>query len=121
MKDYKDIASEYYNKNEISKEFRMKAILEQVYQDGFEQGIEFAVSYDTDNIWHKKTKDGWTDWELSQPPAGDLIVTVCDDTGDNTYYYTIGAWYLNGYWIADNDVLDGVVAWKRFPKPCKEK
>lgn len=116
MGDYKDIASEYYNKNEISKEFRMKAILEQVYQDGFEQGVEFAVSYD---VWHKKTKDGWTDWELLQPPAGDLIVTVCDDTGDNTYYYTIGAWYLNGYWIANNDVLDGVVAWKRFPKPCK--
>lgn len=54
MKDYQDIASKYYNENVVSKEFRMKAILEQIYQDGFKQGVEFAAGYDTDIIWHKK-------------------------------------------------------------------
>ena len=121
MEDYQDIASKYYNENAISKEFRMKAILEQIYQDGFKQGVEFATSYDIDTIWHKKTRDGWTDWEDSIPPSGELIVTVYEDNCDNPYYYTTSAWYQADFWIKDNDILNSVVAWKKFPKPCKEK
>ena len=71
-------------------------------------------------VWHKKTRDGWTDWKTLAPPAEDLIVTVYEDNCDNPYYYTTSAWYLDGYWIHDNDVLNDVVAWRFFPKPCEE-
>ena len=78
-------------------------------------------------VWHKKTRDGWTDWKPFAPPTEeDLIVTVYEDNCDNPYYYTTSAWYLTnawyleGYWIHDNDILNGVVAWRFFPKPCEE-
>lgn len=123
MKDYKDIASKYYKfgQETISKEYEMKNILEKVYQSGFKQGIEWANDNEIGNPWHKETKDGWTDWEYPIPPSGELIVTVYEDNCDNPYYYTTSAWYLADFWIKDNDILNGVVAWKRFPKPCKEK
>ena len=122
MKDYKKIADKYYgfSQQTISIENRTKGILKDVYQAGFEQGVDWAVN-DMDNIWHRKTKDGWTDWGTVFPPCDELIVTVYEDNCDNPYYYTTTAWYLADYWIHDNDILNGVVAWKKFPKPCKEK
>lgn len=123
MADYKEVAHEYYQANPetVSKEFRTKAILEQVYEEGFKDGINHAVGHNIDNMWHKKTEDGWTDWEYPIPPSDELIVTVYEDNCDNPYYYTTYAWYLADFWIKDNDILNGVVAWKRFPKSCEEK
>lgn len=125
MRDYKKTADKYYELSQqtISIENQTKGILKDAYQAGFEQGVEWAVN-DMDNIWHRKTKDGgWTDWGTVSIPCGEeLIVTVYDDNCDNPYYYTTSAWYLEGYWIHDNDILNGlVVAWKDFPKPYKEK
>ena len=123
MSDYQEISDKYYKASSetITAEYDVKRVLRYVYQAGFEQGVEWAIN-DINNIWHKKTKDGWTDWEHPIPPCGgELIVTVYEDNCDNPYYYTTSAWYLEGYWIHDNDILNGVVAWKEFPKPCKEK
>ena len=123
MSDYQEISDKYYEASSkaITAEYDVKRVLRYVYQDGFEQGVEWAIN-DMDNIWHRKTKDGgWTNWEYSIPPSGELIVTVYEDNCDNPYYYTTTAWYLADYWIHDNDILNGVVAWKKFPKPCKEK
>lgn len=67
--------------------------------------------------------DDWFPIHCCNPPEQEeLIVSVCDDHGDNEYRYTTTAWRLDDCWICDNEVLFGKVeAWKPMPKPYGEK
>jgi len=50
----------------------------------------------------------------------EVIVSVCDDSGDIPYYYTTTAWKLGDNWISNNELLLGTVkGWMPFPEPYK--
>lgn len=51
----------------------------------------------------------------------EVIVSVCDDSGDNSYYYTTTGWLCHDTWISNNERICGeVIAWAPLPKPYKE-
>ena len=58
-------------------------------------------------------------------PINDLnvIVSVLDDSGDTPYRFTSVGWCTpNGqYWVVDNEMCYGVIAWKPLPEPWKGK
>ena len=51
----------------------------------------------------------------------DVIVSVLDDSGDTPYRFTSVGWCTpNGqYWVVDNEMCYGVVAWQPLPEPWK--
>ena len=51
----------------------------------------------------------------------DVIVSVLDDSGDTPYRFTSVGWCTpNGqYWVVDNEICYGVIAWMPLPKPAK--
>ena len=53
--------------------------------------------------------------------AESVIVTVRNAQGDTPYEHTTTAWYYDGIWIADNDLMCGnVIAWMPLPEPYQE-
>lgn len=96
-----------------------KRQLERAFREGYTCGASWQSIQSQEEEWHIRTKDGWTNWTGS-PPCEDLIVSVLDDSGDYDYYSSKSAWYCCGVWISRDDIVCGeVVAWKRFPEPCK--
>lgn len=66
----------------------------------------------------------WTDWYTEKPEYDDeFLVCVMDDTGDTPYTYVTCAYYLSVHdiWICDNEILSGIYAWSKLPKPIKYK
>lgn len=57
------------------------------------------------------------------PSRKDVIVSVCDETGDTVYNYTSHGWLTTDkeYWIVDNEINNDVVAWMPNPEPYKER
>ena len=51
----------------------------------------------------------------------DVIVSVLDDSGDTSYRFTSVGWCIpNGqYWVVDNEMCYGVIAWMPLPEPWK--
>ena len=51
----------------------------------------------------------------------DVIVSVLDDSGDTPYRFTSVGWCTpNGqYWVVDNEMCYGVIAWKPLPEPWR--
>ena len=49
----------------------------------------------------------------------DVIVSVLDDSGDTPYRFTSVGWCItNGqYWVVDNEMCYGVIAWMPLPEP----
>jgi hypothetical protein len=59
-----------------------------------------------------------------QPPVREeVIVAICDDSGDTPFKYTTSGWLTahNGVWIVDNDVCPYVTHWMPLPTPPAEK
>ena len=56
------------------------------------------------------------------PPVGELmLVSIRDDFGDTTNYYTSCGWMTSsGDWIVDNEECSGVYAWKPMPEADKK-
>lgn len=50
-----------------------------------------------------------------------VLVTVLDDSGDTSWSYTSVGWLTpdGKYWVVDNEVCYGVVAWMSLPEPWK--
>ena len=48
----------------------------------------------------------------------DVIVSVLDDSGDTPYRFTSVGWCApNGqYWVVDNEMCYGVIAWMPLPE-----
>lgn len=48
-----------------------------------------------------------------------VLVTVRDDSGDTPWEYTSVGWLTpdGKYWVVDNEVCYGVVAWMALPEP----
>lgn len=62
--------------------------------------------------------------ERRQPPVREeVIVVVCDDSGDSPFRYTTSGWLTarNGMWIVDNDVCPYVTHWMPLPTPPTDK
>lgn len=62
--------------------------------------------------------------DQQQPPVREeVIVAICDDSGDTPFKYTTSGWLTahNGVWIVDNDVCLYVTHWMPFPAPPTEK
>lgn len=62
--------------------------------------------------------------EQRQPPVREeIIVAICDDSGDSPFRYTTSGWLTahNGVWIVDNDVCPYVTHWMPLPSPPAEK
>lgn len=53
----------------------------------------------------------------------EVIVSVRDDSGDNTLNYSSCGWYAcaGDFWVVDNEANERVIAWCPFPEPYKEK
>lgn len=51
----------------------------------------------------------------------EVIVSVRDDSGDNTLDYSSCGWYAcaGDFWVVDNEPNYHVVAWMPLPKPWK--
>ena len=51
----------------------------------------------------------------------DVIVSVLDDSGDTPYRFTSVGWCItNGqYWVVDNEMCYGVIAWMPLPEPWR--
>lgn len=51
----------------------------------------------------------------------DVIVSVLDNSGDTPYRFTSVGWCTpNGqYWVVDNEMCYGVIAWMPLPEPWK--
>lgn len=66
----------------------------------------------------------WTLVSEKLPPSGEeVIVSVCDETGDTKYNYTSHGWLTTDkeYWIVDNEINNYVVAWMPSPEPYKKE
>lgn len=53
----------------------------------------------------------------------EVIVSVCDETGDTRYNYASHGWLTTDkeYWIVDDEINNYVVAWMPLPEPYKEE
>ena len=51
----------------------------------------------------------------------DVIVSVLDNSGDTPYRFTSVGWCTpNGqYWVVDNEMCYGVIAWQPLPEPWR--
>lgn len=51
----------------------------------------------------------------------DVIVSVLDNSGDTSYRFTSIGWCTpNGqYWVVDNEMCYGVIAWMPLPEPWR--
>jgi hypothetical protein len=52
----------------------------------------------------------------------EVIVSVRDDSGDNTFDYSSCGWYAcaGDFWVVDNEANERVVAWMPLPEPWKD-
>lgn len=66
----------------------------------------------------------WTPISEGLPPSGEeVIVSVCDESGDTKYNYTSHGWLTTDkeYWIVDNEINNYVVAWMLSPEPYRKE
>ena len=51
----------------------------------------------------------------------DVLITVLDDSGDTPWKYTLRGWLTpdGKYWVADNEICHGVIAWMPLPEPWR--
>lgn len=51
----------------------------------------------------------------------DVIVSVLDDSGDTPYRFTSIGWCTpdGQYWVVDNEMCYGVIAWMPLPEPWR--
>ena len=64
--------------------------------------------------------DEWIDVKKRLPCIGDeVIVTICDDSGDTPWLYTTVGWYAmeGNRWVVDNEFNTRVTHWMPMPKP----
>ena len=52
-----------------------------------------------------------------------VLVTVRDDSGDTPWEYTSVGWRTPAgqYWIVDNEICYGVIAWMPLPEPWRDE
>ena len=50
-----------------------------------------------------------------------VLVTVRDNSGDTPWEYTSVGWLTpdNQYWVVDNEICYGVIAWMSLPEPWR--
>lgn len=53
----------------------------------------------------------------------DVIVSVLDDSGDTPYRFTSVGWCTpdGQYWVVDNEICHGVIAWMPLPEPYRSE
>lgn len=76
--------------------------------------IDDMPSAEPERKWTPVTeKLPWTDTNV--------LVTVLDDSGDTPWSYTSIGWLTpdGKYWVVDNEVCYGVVAWMPLPEPWR--
>lgn len=51
----------------------------------------------------------------------DVIVSVLDDSGDTPYRFTSVGWCTpdGQYWVVNNEICYGVIAWMPLPEPYR--
>ena len=54
-------------------------------------------------------------------PINDVIVSVLDNSGDTPYRFTSVGWCTpdGQYWVVDNEMCNGVIAWMPLPEPWR--
>ena len=50
-----------------------------------------------------------------------VLVTVCDDSGDTPWKYTSVGWRTpdGKYWVVENEICYGVIAWMPLVEPWR--
>lgn len=90
--------------------------------------INRVITFYSDSIFcNAFYQDGKTDWIPVTPTTmpkneDEVIVSILDDSGDNTFKYTASGWYATAgdFWVVDNEVNRRVVAWMPLPSPYNE-
>lgn len=51
----------------------------------------------------------------------EVLVTVCDDSGDTPWEYVSVGWQTpdGQYWVVNNEICYGVIAWMPLPEPYR--
>ena len=109
--DKANIVAENYAKTDINWDV-VNQLMSEIYKAGFKRGIE-----------KQQNVVNWTRTISQTPPYGETIqMLICDDSGDNPYYYVDAGTCYGDICIVDNDLLFGkMIAWKRLdPVPSIE-
>ena len=64
----------------------------------------------------------WILCEDRMPIVGEqCIVSIEDDSGDSSYFYSNVGWYIPSIdkWVVDNELCGNVKAWMPLPRPYK--
>ena len=92
----------------------------EIYTNGSRLIQSFRVKQWLDHIAEPKQK--WTLVSEALPwNDTEVLVTVLDDSGDTPWSYTSVGWCTpdRQYWVVDNEICYGVVAWMPLPEPWR--
>jgi len=104
MMDKANIVAENYAKTDINWDV-VNQLMSEIYKAGFKRGIE-----------KQQNVVNWIRTISQTPPYGETIqMLICDDSGDNPYYYVDAGTCYGDICIVDNDLLFGkMIAWKKL-------
>lgn len=91
------------------------------YKEGYGDGMNYVLEIIDDLPTIDPVK--WIPVSERLPLSREeVIVSVCDKTGDTRYNSTSHGWLTTDkeYWIVDDEINNYVVAWMPLPEPWKE-
>ena len=94
------------------------AVLDEIHKYMEERDYTIGTLYD--NICEMPSAQQWIPCSERLPEdEEEVIVSVRDDSGDNTLNYSSSGWYAcaGDFWVVDNEANERVVAWMPLPAP----
>ena len=94
----------------------------EVYSNGTEYVPIFRMKQWFEHETAKRKLPKWIPVSEKLPWTDtDVLVTVLDDSGDTPWSYTSIGWLTpkGEYWVVDNEMCYGVVAWMPLPSPYR--
>lgn len=89
-----------------------------------EDADRVKANLDADRITINPDADSDWIWASGKTPriGEKVLVTIKDESGDHPRRYVDVGWYLDGFWIIDNEYGFNVISWKPLPEePDKRK
>lgn len=93
--------------------------------DALVMAVRMLKHADADKVKIDPDADSNSDWipvTQKKPPVGEkVLVTIEDDSADCARRYVDVGWYLDGWWIVDNEYGFNVISWKPFERQDERK